>query len=178
MKIAIISDSHDNIYNIEKFLSWAEKNDIEMIIHCGDLAAPSIIKNEFGPKLKIPFHFIHGNVADREANEKIVADFPHITCHGDVGKLEIPPSNPPLVKGGGAIRIGFCHYPDLAKDMANAGGLNLVFYGHNHKPWMETMGNGTQLINPGTLGGMFNKASFAVYNTDKNNIQLILLETL
>ena len=45
MKIAIISDTHDNVPNLEKFLAWAKENKIEQIIHCGDLCAPSILKN-------------------------------------------------------------------------------------------------------------------------------------
>ncbi|MFA6918878.1 MAG: YfcE family phosphodiesterase [Patescibacteria group bacterium] len=167
MKIAIISDSHDNIYNIEKFLDYAEKNKIEMIIHCGDLAAPSMLKNEFGPKFRGPFHFIHGNVADREVNEKVAKEFIQMTCHGDEGKLNID-----------GQRIGFCHYPDQAKVMAASGDYDLVFYGHNHKPWMETLENGCQLINPGTLAGLFNKATFSVYNTDSKEIELVLLEQI
>jgi len=75
MKIAIIADSHDNIVNIEKFIAWAKKNKIDLIIHCGDLAAPSIISKEFGPKFKKPFYFIHGNVADRELSEKFAKKF-------------------------------------------------------------------------------------------------------
>ena len=172
MKIAIISDSHDNVYNIEKFLDYAENNKIEMIIHCGDLAAPSIIKNEFGPKFKGPFHFIHGNVADREANEEMAKKFPQMTCHGDQGLIEIS------LERGGKIRIGFCHYPDQAKLMAESGDYDLVFYGHNHKPWMETLGNGCQLINPGTLAGLFNKATFAVYDTESGKLELILVENI
>ncbi|MFA5905375.1 MAG: YfcE family phosphodiesterase [Desulfobacula sp.] len=167
MKIAIISDSHDNVYNIEKFLDFAEKNKIEMIIHCGDLAAPSMLKNEFGPKFKGLFHFIHGNVADRELNEKVAKEFSQMTCHGDEGELNID-----------GQRIGFCHYPDQAKMMAASGDYNIVFYGHDHKPWMKTLENGCQLINPGTLAGLFNKATFSVYNTDSKEIELVLVEQI
>lgn len=167
MKIAIISDSHDNIYNIEKFLDWVEKNGIELIIHCGDLAAPTIILYEFGPKFKGPFHFVHGNVADREKNEEIAKGFPQITCHGDVGELEIE-----------GQKIGFCHYPDQARAMAESGDYNLVFYGHNHKPWMETLPSGCQLINPGTLAGLFNKATFTLYDTKNKSLELKIVEVI
>ena len=34
------------------------------------------------------------------------------------------------------------------------------------------------LANPGTLGGMFQKASFAVYDTGAKNLELKILETL
>ncbi len=200
MLIAIISDSHDNIYNIEKFLNWCEKNSIEMIIHCGDLAAPAVLKKEFSLKFKGPFHFVHGNVADRELNEEFAQELENVTCHGDKGELEI--SSPPFEGGvrggsggekkevtfktppnlplesGGVIKIAFCHFPEVAKELALSGEYNLVFYGHTHKPWMETLENGCQLINPGTLAGMFNKATFAVYDSLTKNLELVLVEKI
>src|SRR3989338_11498263 len=129
MRIAIISDSHDNLPNIEKFIAWANKNKIEIMIHCGDLAAPSIIKEEFGPKFKGEFHFIHGNVADRELNQKVAGDFKHVTCHGDQGELEVD-----------AKKIAFNHYPRQAEELAKSGKYDLVFYGHDHKPWEKKIG--------------------------------------
>jgi len=165
-KIAIVSDSHDNLPNIEKFLSWVKKNKIKTIIHCGDLAAPSIIAKEFGPKFKGQFHFIHGNVADRELNEKLAADFDNITCHGDMGELKIDKK-----------KIAFCHYPKQADELAERGKYDLVFYGHDHKPWEKYIGK-THLLNPGTLAGMFNKATFAVYDINTDKAQLIILERI
>ena len=165
-KIAIISDSHDNIPNIQKFLDFANKNNIEMIIHCGDLAAPSIIMKELGPKFKGPIHFIHGNVADRELNLKVADEFDHVTCHGDVGEIEVD-----------GKKIAFCHYPNQAKELAESGKYDLVFYGHNHTPWEEQIGK-TKMLNPGTLAGMFNKATFAVYDMDTDKVELILLEKI
>lgn len=167
MIIAIISDSHDNLPNIEKFLAWAKANNVALIIHCGDLAAPSIIKNELGPKFSGPIHFVHGNVADRELNEKVSREFANVTCHGDLGELEIE-----------GRKIAFCHFPQQAKDLAQTGKYQLVFYGHTHQPWMETLPNNVQLVNPGTLAGMFNKATFAVYDTATNKLELKILELL
>ena len=166
MKIAIISDSHDNIVNIEKFLNWANQNKIDMIIHCGDLAAPSIISKELAPKFKGQIHFVHGNVADRELNAKFAKEFDNVTLHGDEGILKID----------GKI-IAFCHYPKQAEELAQSGKYDLVFYGHDHTPW-EKQVNKTRLLNPGTLAGMFNKATFAVYDTKTNKAELILLEKI
>jgi len=166
MKLAIISDSHDNLLNLEKFLDWANKNQIEMIIHCGDLAAPSIIKKELAPKFTGPIHFIHGNVADRELNEKVAKEFKNVTLHGDQGELKIDNR-----------KIAFCHYLKQAEDLAQTKKFDLVFYGHDHQPWEKYIGQ-TRLLNPGTLAGMFNKATFAVYDTESGQAQLILLEKI
>ncbi|MFA6255373.1 MAG: metallophosphoesterase [Patescibacteria group bacterium] len=166
MKIAIVSDSHDNLPNIEKMLDFVNKNEIKIIIHCGDLAAPSIIIEELGPKFKGPIHFVHGNVADRELNDKFAKDFSQVTSHGELGELEVD-----------GKKIAFCHYPDQAKELAQSGKYDLVFYGHNHTPWEEMIGK-TKMLNPGTLAGMFNKATFAIYDTKTDKAELILLEKL
>lgn len=166
MRIAVVSDSHDNIPNIKKFLDWVNKNNIEMIIHCGDLTAPSVIKKLLDPKFASPIHFVHGNVADRELNQKLSDESDHITCHGDQGKIEAD-----------GKKIAFNHYPDEAEALAKTGKYNLVFYGHDHRPWEKTIGK-TRLLNPGTLAGIFNKATFAVYDTRSDKAELILLEKI
>jgi putative phosphoesterase len=165
MKLAIISDSHDNIPNIEKFLAWAKANQIEEIIHCGDIAAPAMVGKFFGPA-GIKFHCVFGNVADREILPKVCERFDNVKFHGDLGELELA-----------GQRMAFCHFPELAKELAQSGKYNLVFYGHDHKPAMENVGSG-QMVNPGTLGGLFQKATFAVYDTVAKNLELKVLELL
>jgi len=167
MKIAIISDSHDNVPNVEKFLAWATVNNIELIIHCGDVAAPSMISELFVKKFSDPIHLIHGNVSDRDLLEEVCDEYQNITLHGDEGDLEID-----------GQKIAFCHYPDQAKELAQSGKYNLIFHGHTHKPWMETLKNGSQIINPGTLGGLFQKPTFSVYDSQTKNLELKILEDL
>lgn len=166
MKIAIISDSHDNTPNIEKFLAWADKNQIGMIIHCGDIAAPSVISKLIGPKFDQPIHLIYGNVADRERLAEVIKKFKNITLHGDQGEITAD-----------GLKIAFCHFPDEARSLAATGRYNLVFYGHDHAPWEQKIGE-TTLYNPGTLAGMFNKATFAVYDTKIKQARLVILEKI
>lgn len=166
MLFAIISDTHDNIPNIEKFLSWAKENKIETIVHCGDIAAPSMIAELFGPA-GIDFHCVFGNVADREILPQVCEKFSNTKCYGDEGKLNLE-----------NLKIGFCHFPETAKELARSGDYQIVFYGHTHKPWMETLDDGCQIINPGTLGGVFQKATFAVYDTTSKKLELKILELL
>lgn len=166
MKIAIISDSHDNITNLETFLDWANKNGVELIIHCGDIAAPGTVKNVLAAKFFGPIHLVYGNVADRDAMPGVCEALPNVTLHGDVGKINIA-----------GKKIAFCHFPDQAKELAISGQYDLVFYGHTHKPWEETIGN-CRMVNPGTLAGMFYKATFATYDTETDKLELKLLKLL
>ncbi|MEK7653636.1 MAG: metallophosphoesterase family protein, partial [Patescibacteria group bacterium] len=68
MKIAIISDSHDNIPNIEKFLGWAKENKIEMIIHCGDIASGETVKY-LSENFKGKIHLVYGNMDEPYRDE-------------------------------------------------------------------------------------------------------------
>ncbi len=40
MILAIMSDSHDNIWNVRKGLEMIQSHEAALIIHCGDLVAP------------------------------------------------------------------------------------------------------------------------------------------
>lgn len=166
MKVAIISDTHDNVPNLEKFLAWAKENKIEQIIHCGDLCAPSILAMVLAPGFDGSIHIIYGNVEDRDLVKENASHFAHVKHYGDVGKVTL-----------GGKHIAFVHYPKKAKELAQSGDYDFVFYGHTHKPWEEAVGQ-TKVINPGTLAGLFNKATFAVWDTKTGGLELQLVEKI
>jgi len=166
MKIAIISDTHDNVPNLEKALKWMNQNNIEQIIHCGDLCAPSILVSVLAPNFAGPIHMVFGNVEDRQLLPQIAAGIPNVKHYGDFGEVNL-----------GGKNIAFVHYPEEGKKLAQSNKYDLVFYGHNHTPWEETAGK-TKLVNPGTLAGLFAKATFAVYDTVNDKLELKILEKL
>ena len=167
MQIAIISDSHDNLPNIQKAVTYINKLKIPIMIHCGDVCAP-IILGEFGKLFKgKEIHVVKGNVdGDIEGFKDFAKKYPKIKYHGETGKIEI-----------GGLKIVFCHEPFPAKKMAESQRYDFVFHGHTHKPWQEQVGK-TTIINPGTLAGLFNKATFAVFDTKIQKAKLILLEKI
>ena len=171
MLIAIISDTHDNLSNLEKFLNWAKKNKIEMIIHCGDIASSETIRY-LAQNFNGPLHLVYGNMDEPRRDEiyEAIDGLKNVTLHGDIGEIVVETHN------YASLRIAFCHFPEKAKALAESGKYNLVFYGHTHKPWMETRENNCQLINPGTLAGLFSKATFAVYDTKSGKLELKVLE--
>ncbi len=70
--------------------------------------------------------------------------------------------------------IGLCHEPRYIKSVLNIKFCQLFFYGHTHEPWIEEK-DGITMANPGTLGGVFNKASFAVWDSADNKLELKIL---
>jgi len=153
MKIAIIADTHDNLANLEKIIKWLNKEKIQLILHCGDVCRRDTlekIKNDFFGEVKA----VKGNM------EIDLDDLPEI--------LELEIDNK---------KIAVVHKPEPAKELAKSGNYDFVFYGHTHKPWEEKIGN-CRLVNPGTAAGLFNKATFAVYDTEDNKLELKILEIL
>lgn len=166
MKLAIIADSHDNLFNLHKTLDYLKKQKIELLIHCGDVCAPSALR-ELAKNFPGQIHLVYGNVdGDHPRMEQVAAELTNIKIHGEAGNLEVE-----------GQKIGWTHFPDAAKSLAKSGNYQLVFYGHTHQPWEEWIGS-VRLLNPGTLAGMFNKATFAIYEPASGKAELVLLEKL
>ncbi|MEK7072483.1 MAG: metallophosphoesterase family protein, partial [Patescibacteria group bacterium] len=103
--------------------------------------------------------------------KKVCAETNNVTLHGDEGEITVETGHAP------SLQIAFCHYPEKAKELAQSAKYNMVFYGHTHKPWIEKIDH-TILANPGTLGGMFSKATFSLLDTESNNLELKILENI
>lgn len=166
MRIAVFSDSHDNIPAVERALSHLKKEKIKMLIHCGDICEPAtlkdIIKNFEGT-----IHAVIGNVdADVNGLESLAEKKSNVTIHGNVGAVSIS-----------GREIAFTHYPWIADKLAKTKKYDAVFYGHDHRAWEKKLGT-TFVRNPGTLAGLFAKPTFAIYDTKDNSAKLILLERI
>src|SRR6185437_8893074 len=87
MKIGIISDSHDDMENVQESISIFNRNEVEYVIHAGDYIFPGIIK-EF-EKSKAKLIGVLGN-NDGEING-IFKSFKEINgeLKGEIGEIEI-----------------------------------------------------------------------------------------
>ncbi|MFA7653685.1 MAG: YfcE family phosphodiesterase [Candidatus Magasanikbacteria bacterium] len=160
MKILVISDSHDNVANLEKVLKWANKNNIEALIHAGDLSAPGVLKNTLAPGFTKDIYIINGNVSDPELLAKISLDFSNVKYLGGEGEAEID-----------GRKIYITHFPPRAQAIAGASVYDLVVFGHTHKSETSQSGS-TKLINPGSVGGLYNPATFATYDTQNGEVKI------
>lgn len=158
---AVISDIHDNLANLKKCLDWCNEQKYTDLICCGDVTNSETLEFlAYGFKNKI--HLVKGNAEIYNENEIELYD--NIKYYGQTGKIQ-----------AGKQIIGICHEPYLIDKMLAKNTYNIIFYGHTHKPWISTKNNAT-LINPGTLGGMFQKATFAFI--DQKGLQLKILDQI
>lgn len=159
MKIAIVSDSHDNAANLEKVINWLNQQGIKTLLHAGDLCAPSMVPkvlSKFGGRA----HVILGNVGDHETLEEMAGNFDKINYYGKMAELEFE-----------GQKIGLVHEPEHVDELLAKGGFDLIVYGHTHQSEVREEGE-TKVVNPGTAGGLFNEPTFAIYDTEDKSCEI------
>ena len=162
MKIVIISDSHDNIWKLAEAMPHLAGADV--VLHCGDLISPFMIKRLSEGLGDIPVHLVWGNNdGDKSLVTQLAEVAGSITVHGDSAFLEID-----------GIKIAINHYPENARKEAELGKFDLVCYGHDHTANQEWVGE-TLLLNPGELMGMNGPSTFAIFDTKTSEITWIEL---
>ena len=163
MKIAIISDIHENFHNLVLFLKQVKKYNVKKIIFLGDFMNNGIAKTLASSD--IPVIAIWGNNdGDKVAITKTsLSEQSNMTIGFDTYDfLEID-----------SRKIFITHYPLLAKPMAKSGEFDAVFYGHDHEKNIDKVNN-CIVVNPGEISThKTGIASFAIYDTEINNAEII-----
>lgn len=163
MKIAIFSDSHDNIWKLEHALERTE--DVDQFIHCGDLCSPFVVKQLGIAAQGRPIHIVWGNNdGDLFLINKVASGFQGIHLHGQVARITLDD-----------VRVAVNHYPEIARSLAASGDFDLVCYGHDHTRNEERIG-ACQLVNPGEIMGMNGSATFALFDTDQKSLEFFKID--
>lgn len=160
-KIAIISDTHDQIVNLRAAVNYCNEEKIDLLIHCGDLISPFMLKELAG--FTGVAHLIYGNnIGDQHLiSSRCQNDYPTIIHHGVLGTLNF-----------NGLHIAFVHYPELAMGLAMQSTYDIVCCGHNHRYGVEYYGH-TLLINPGHMLGENDETGFTILDCDAMSTQRI-----
>jgi len=152
MKIAVLSDSHDQLPNLEAALRQLDSVRPEALLFLGDFCAPFSLKLMAEQFENGPIHAVFGNNdGDPYLLCEIAAQFDHVHLHGHYVELEF-----------GGRSVALFHYPDVARRIAQSRELDAVFSGHDHKAYLERFGE-TLWANPGEVMGRFGRATFGIY---------------
>ncbi|MCA9302096.1 YfcE family phosphodiesterase [Candidatus Nomurabacteria bacterium] len=139
MKIAIMSDSHDNWPVLEKAVEKANNMECSILLFAGDLISPPgiAILEKFNGEVKLVWGNNEGEkmglTRKTDASEKI-------ELFGDTyeGELE-------------GLNVFMNHSPRITELVAKSGDFDLCVHGHFHdEARIEKVGK-TTLINPGGL---------------------------
>ena len=145
MRIAILSDIHDHIWNLDRILEHCQSADT--LICCGDLCSPFIMAR-LGQNFDKEIHLVFGNNdADLFRISRIAQQFgDRVHLHGEIGEIELD-----------GKRIAINHFDQIARPIAASGDYDVVCFGHNHQrecSRISTADRETLLINPGPVMGM------------------------
>ncbi len=150
MKILIVSDSHRHSENIERVLRKVQP--IDMLIHCGDVEGEEY---KIGKKAGCPVEIVTGNndffsplPSEREFELK---KYKVWLTHGHYYNVSMG--------------------PERIMEEAKAKGIDIVMYGHTHKPVVHEKG-GIVAVNPGSISyprQEGRKPSYIIMEIDKEN---------
>jgi putative phosphoesterase len=137
MKIAILSDTHNQQHRLQRALELARDYQAQRVLHCGDIEDPFMI--ELFANWQADFVLGNCDLAQEELRKAIEAIGG--TLHRQYGHLEIAGKNIAFLHG---------HITQLQRDLEQSGAYDYLFHGHTHVEADSLVGT-TRVINPGAL---------------------------
>jgi uncharacterized protein len=164
MKIAIISDIHDQLHNLTWVLKELSHREYHHTFLLGDYCSPFIIKKLC--ELTSPINAVWGNNdGDKQTNLSVAKEHAHPFVFASTDFDDVLIDNK---------KYFITHYPHLAENAAFTGKYDAVFHGHTHVRRNDTVNN-TPVINPGKLAVYPNdEFSFALFDTETKNTEFII----
>ena len=156
MLIGVVSDTHNNLKNIEQIISLFNKEEITLVVHTGDIANSKSL--EKFSALNANLIGVYGN---NDRNELGLND---IAIQNNF-QFQEPPSLVTLCEKN----IAIFHEPDeITNFLSENKDVDIVIHGHTHRYRHEIV-NDVLLFNPGESAGM---------QKGKNAIGIINLKNL
>ena len=169
MRVAVLSDIHDNLWNLAAAIENVSAAS-DVLICCGDLCSPFVM--DLLARFPGQVHIVFGNNdADlfritRKASERV-------RVHGEFFETELE-----------GTRIAVNHFDYLARPITASGLYDIVCYGHNHNFSVARVGR-TLAINPGPImgarfpGGKWEDVlpTFVIVDTQNGNVDAFGIHT-
>jgi putative phosphoesterase len=145
MKIAVISDTHDNEFLIRNTIASLKDKNIKTIIHCGDLTSLNTLDyfKDFDLKL------VKGNC---DHYEEILQQKLNKNYLGHIGKIEI---------NNNTIMIYHGNEKELLNKLIKNEHFDLFLTGHTHQRTLRKI-DSKIILNPGALEMTTQDNSFAI----------------
>lgn len=141
MLVGVVSDTHNNIKNIEKIISIFNEEKVDLVIHTGDISQAETLK--LFSKLESSLYGVFGNNDRSEIGLEEVCN-----------QYNFSFQEPPLLMEMLGKKIAVFHEPDLINEYLKSNNdIDLVLYGHTHRYNQEMIGK-TLLFNPGESAGL------------------------
>lgn len=165
MIVGAISDTHDNLIQVEKAVKYLNDQRVNLVLHAGDYVAGFVI-----PKLKQLNCRLIGvfgnNDGDHELLKKRCSETTNCTIHDRFAMVDMEGYKIALLHGDET---------ELLTAIIDSGYFNAVIHGHSHIKGIQTRGK-TIVINPGEVCGyLTGKSTIALLNTASNEAKIVEL---
>ena len=165
MLIGAVSDSHDNLPQIEKAVKYLNAQNVELVLHAGDYVAGFVIPKFKQLNCKLIGVF-GNNDGDHELLKKRFSETTNCTIHDRFAAVTVDNYRRALLHG---------EETDLLNAIIDSAYFDAVIYGHSHNKSIEKKGK-TLVINPGELCGyLTGKSTIAILDTVKHEAKIIEL---
>jgi uncharacterized protein len=165
MLIGAISDSHDNLPQIEKAVKILNEQKVGLVLHAGDYVAGFVV-----PKFKALNCNLIGvfgnNDGDHELLKKRFSETTNCTIHDRFAQVTVE-----------GYRIALLHgtETELLRAIIDSEYYDAVVHGHSHSKSIEQKGK-TLAVNPGELCGyLTGKPTIAILDTAKREAKIVEL---
>ena len=141
MQIGVVSDTHNNLKNIDKIISLFNKEKVSVVIHTGDIANAKSL--ERFSKLNSRLIGVYGNNDRNELGIEEIA-----------AKNNFLFQEPPNLLNLYDRNIAIFHEPDCIDDfLLRNKDIHVVLHGHTHR-YKNEVNNNILFFNPGESAGM------------------------
>jgi putative phosphoesterase len=156
--VGVVSDTHNNIKNIKKIISLFNEEQVDLVIHTGDISKSTTL--EIFSNLKSPLAGVFGN------NDRIEEGLKEVCEVHDFNFQE-----PPLSLTLENIKVAVFHEPELIEGyIKDHPDTDLILHGHTHRHKEETK-DGIIYFNPGESAGSMEGKS-AIGLIDMSNLKI------
>jgi putative phosphoesterase len=167
MLIGAISDTHDNLPQIEKAVKYLNAQKVELVLHAGDYVAGFVIPKFRQLNCKLIGVF-GNNDGDHELLKKRFSETVNCTVNERFASVQVEGYKIALLHG---------EETELLNAIVNSEYFDAVIHGHSHNRSIENKGK-TLAINPGELCGyLTGKSTLSLLDTTKHEARIVELQS-
>lgn len=174
MLIGVMSDSHDNMSNVEKAFSIFKENNVNVVIHLGDIISPFVVRKMISLSWdNLMVYAVYGNndgdklLLYKLFREKgwVISEQPSIY---ELGRTRIL-----VLHGFGTVN----HTKEVVYSLARDVNAEIILYGHTHQKDYKRIANKKIIVNPGEVYGyLTGTPTIAIIDTDTFEAEFVELK--
>lgn len=162
MRVGVISDTHDDLRNLERALATLRDEGVTTLLHCGDVCEPGTLAAMAG----FDVWLAQGNM------DRAISLTPAVEATFGRGRLAWLHN---LSLDGYRVALIHGDNGEVLGNLISSGEYAWVLHGHTHQRRDQQVGR-TRVVNPGALGGVRRgRRSFCILDLGESTVRFVEL---